>query len=319
MIKQVLYFIALLMCFSSCEAQEKVKLNAEGLNTEEPKTFKVMAWNIFHGANDIENGVQNAIEIIKEIDPDIILMVETYGSGKMIADALGYNFHLIAPKGTALDDKNTNLSIFSKFPFGERIDTEHPFYLGGREIVIDGQKINVFSNWFHYLPWEDEPEKLGMSAEELLKWEKTDAKYQMIQKVLPYIKEYAVKADEIPMIFGGDMNTPSHLDWGEKTKELHNGLVVPWYSTKVLVDIGLIDSFRELNPDPVAKPGITWHTKGKNDDYRIDYIFYKSPKLKAIKSESYKVFFDEPFSINGKTIQYPSDHGFVVTTFRFED
>ena len=44
-------------------------------------------------------------------------MVETYGSGKDIADALGYNFHLIAPKGTALNDKGTNLSIFSKFPF----------------------------------------------------------------------------------------------------------------------------------------------------------------------------------------------------------
>ena len=175
-----------------------------------------------------------------------------------------------------------------------------------------------FSNWFHYLPWEDAPEKLGMSVEELLEWEKTEAKYQMIQKVLPYIKKYATEADTVPMIFGGDMNTPSHLDWGEETKELHNGLVVPWYSTKVLEDIGLIDTYRELNPNLITHPGITWHTKGKSDDHRIDYIFYKSPKLKAIKSKSYKVFFDEPFSIHGKTIQYPSDHGIVVTTFELE-
>ena len=137
--KQILYFLALLLCLSGCKAQENQESKTKGKST-----FKVMAWNIFHGGNDIENGAQNVVKIIKEIDPDIILMVETYGSGKMIADALGYNFHLIAPEGTALDDKNTNLSIFSKFPFGERIDTDYPFYLGGREILVEGQKINVF-------------------------------------------------------------------------------------------------------------------------------------------------------------------------------
>jgi hypothetical protein len=112
-----------------------------------------MVWNILHGANDIENGPLKAIEIIKERNPDVILMVETYGSGKVIADSLGYNFHLIAQEGTPLDDKRINLSIFSKFPFRERIDTEFPFYLGGIEILINGQKFRFFSNWYHYLPW----------------------------------------------------------------------------------------------------------------------------------------------------------------------
>ena len=138
-----------------------------------------MAWNILHGGNDIENGVQNVVEIIREVDPDVILLIETYGSGKIIADSLGYNFHLIAPEGAASDDKGVNLSIFSKFPLGERIDTDYPFYLGGREILIGNRKIRFFSNWFHYLPWEDEPEKLGKSAEELLAWEKTGTKYEM--------------------------------------------------------------------------------------------------------------------------------------------
>lgn len=280
-----------------------------------PHTFKVMAWNILHGGNDLDNGVQNVIDIIGEIDPDVVLMVETYGSGKRIADALGYNFHLIAPEGTAMDDKGINLSVFSKYPFGERIDTPFPFYLGGREILVNGYKLRVFSNWFHYLPWEDEPEKLGMSVAGLLAWERTGNKYEMIQKVLPYIQEYAVQTDSVPMIFGGDMNSPSHLDWGENTKELHNGLIVPWYATKILEDQGLIDSYRALNPDPLADPGITWHTKGKNDDHRIDYIFYKGTKIRAVRSESYRAFFGEPFSINGKTINYPSDHGFVLTTF----
>tara|TARA_R110000744_G_scaffold123214_2_gene228325 strand:- start:175 stop:1083 length:909 start_codon:yes stop_codon:yes gene_type:complete len=298
-----MYLLVLLLSICGCYGQVKTK------------SFKVMAWNILHGGNDIENGAQNVVEIIREIDPDVILMVETYGSGKIIADTLGYNFHLIAPEGTALDDKGVNLSIFSKFTFGERIDTDYPFYLGGREILINDQKIRVFSNWFHYLPWEDEPEKLGMSANELLEWEKTGTKYEMLHKVLPYLTKYTADTDAVPMILGGDFNTPSHLDWSEETKGSHNGLVVPWYTTKILEDIGLMDTYRTLNPDPNAAPGITWHTKGKNDDHRIDYIFYKGAQLKTNKSESFKVFFGEPFSINGKTIEYPSDHGFVVTTF----
>lgn len=278
-------------------------------------SFKVMAWNILHGANDIENGPENAINIIREIDPDVILMVETYGSGPTIAKSLGYNFHLIAAEGTALDDAGINLSIFSKHPFGERIDTESPFYLGGIEILIHNTKIRFFSNWFHYTPWDDQPEKMGKSVEELLAWERTGKKYEMIQKVLPYLKKYGQETDSIPLIFGGDMNAPSHKDWSESTKEMHNGMVVPWYTTKVLEDLGLIDSYREIHPNPVASPGITWDTKGKNDAHRIDYIFYKSKSLRAIQSESYKAFLDEAFSINDKQFQYPSDHGIVVTTF----
>jgi len=278
-------------------------------------SFTVMAWNILHGANDIENGQENAINIIREIDPDVILMVETYGSGLSIAESLGYNFHLIASEGTALDDKTVNLSIFSKYPFEDRIDTEHPFYLGGIDILIGPKKIRFFSNWFHYLPWSDEPEKMEKSVDELLVWERTGQKYEMIQKVLPYLKKYGAETDSIPMILGGDMNTPSHKDWDDQTKNIHNGLVVPWYATKVLEDLGFIDSYRKINPDPISSPGITWHTKGKNDAHRIDYIFYKGKSLRAIKSDSYKAFLGDTFLLNNKEFKYPSDHGFVVTTF----
>ncbi len=281
-----------------------------------PFTFKVMAWNILHGANDIPNGREKAIDIIREIDPDVILMVETYGSGKEIAEALGYNFHLIAPEGTPLDNKGTNLSIFSKFPFGKRIDTEYPFYLGGREIIIKNQKIRFFSNWFHYLPWNNEPEKMGKTAEELLIWEESGKRNEMIQKVLPYIRQYAKASDAVPLVFGGDMNSPSHLDWGADTKKMHNNLVVPWAATKVLEDIGFIDSYRDLNPNPISHPGITWDAEGKVDSHRIDYIYYKGTTLKAIKSETYNAFFNTPIKINDKEIQYPSDHGFVVTHFQ---
>ena len=280
-----------------------------------PDTFRVMAWNILHGGRDIEHGLENVIGIIRAVDPDVILMVETYGSGKRIADALGYHFHLIAPEGTAPDDPAINLSLYSRFPFGDRIDTAHPFYLGGREVMIGKRKLRFFSNWFHYEPWEDEPQAIGLSAVELLELERSGKKFEMLQQVLPYLRAYAATADSIPMVFGGDMNTPSDLDWGRDTRKIHHGLVVPWYATRVLGQLGLIDSYREMHPDVLAYPGITWDTRDKKDEHRIDYIFYKGKGLRAIASESHKAFLGAPFTLEGAEFTYPSDHGFVVTTF----
>ena len=109
-----------------------------------------------------------------------------------------------------------------------------------------------------------------------------DCLIYLYHKVLPYFEKYAKESDSIPLIVGGDMNSPSHLDWSEKTKNIHNGLVVPWYSTKVFEDLGFTDSFREKNPNPIKYPGITWDHKERDDSHRIDYIFYKVLRLMRV-------------------------------------
>ena len=296
-----------------------IQLRAFAQQKHTSDTIKVMAWNIYRGANEIPLGRYHAIDIIKALNPDVVLMVETYGSGKEIADSLGMNFHLVAKKGTALNDKSVNLSILSKFPFGERIDTDYPFYLGGREVLVSEQKIRMLSNWFHYEPWHDAPETMGMNKAELLAWEKTGAKWEMFQKVLPYFKDWTAEPVNTPVIIGGDMNTPSHLDWGKTTKDLHNGLEFPWQTTATLQNIGLIDSYRAIHPNPIAYPGITWDQKGKTDEHRIDYIYYKGSKLEAVNSETYKVHLGDTLTIKGYEIPYPSDHGIVLTTFVVKD
>ena len=86
----------------------------------------------------------------------------------------------------------------------------------------------------------------------------------------------------------------------------------------ILEDLGLIDSYRKENPNPLTHPGITWDKKGRKDSHRIDYIFYKGKSIKSTKSKSYNAFFNEPITINGKEIIYPSDHGIVVTTFKLK-
>ncbi len=100
------------------------------------------------------------------------------------------------------------------------------------------------------------------------------------------------------VIFGGDLNEPSFLDWTEATKDLydHNGVVMPWHNTLELDKAGFIDTYREIFPNPVTHPGFTfpadtplvpieklaWAPDADDRD-RIDYVFYlPSDKLKLI-------------------------------------
>lgn len=37
-----------------------------------------MVWNVLHGANDVTNGAEKVLKIIRETKPDIVLLQESY-------------------------------------------------------------------------------------------------------------------------------------------------------------------------------------------------------------------------------------------------
>ncbi|WP_192011001.1 endonuclease/exonuclease/phosphatase family protein [Echinicola arenosa] len=289
---------------------------------EEALAFSVMVWNIWHGGKSDfigRDGVDDVIGIIKASEADVVLMIETYGSGKRIADALGYYFHLIAKPGTLLDDPAVNLSILSKFPLGKRVDLYRYFNIGGIEVALDEhERIVLFDTWLNYQPWDDEPELMGKSGAELVEWEKSGTREREVTTILKELQPYLSTTDETPLILGGDFNVWSHLDWTEATKQVHKGKVVPWWTTMQFSKVGLQDSFREVNPDPLTHPGVSWGMPGKKDDHRIDYLLYKGNRLEVIASEIHKVDYNQSFNYKGKTFTFPSDHGFVWTKFKLK-
>jgi len=284
--------------------------------------FTVMAWNIWHGGNDEqlqEDGRPHVVDIIRNSGADIVLMVETYGTGRMVAEQLGFNYHLIAAPGTAPDDPDVNLSIHSRYPLGEPIDLYRYFNAGGIEVELSPtQRIVVFDTWFNYQPWEDRPDELGLDADELVAWERSGTRPDEVTAILDGMQPWIDNAAEVPVIMGGDHNIWSHLDWTEEARREHGGLVVPWWTTSAIAARGLVDTFRLINPSPVTQPGITWDSPGKRDEHRIDYIYFAGDKILPIASEVHKVPFNEPITVGGKTSMYPSDHGFVLTTFRWQ-
>jgi len=141
----------------------------------------------------------------------------------------------------------------------------------------------------------------------------------------------------IPLLVGGDWNTPSHLDWTLDTSRVYKrrrALDLP--VSLAMAEAGFIDSFRTVHPNPVQRPGITWspmyRTSGGKDQgfERIDRLYIHRPdavnegedgpkagwKLKPVAGQVYPIVWEDD-TIPVPDRQFPSDHGAVLIELRF--
>lgn len=285
--------------------------------------LKVLVWNIWHGGNDEslpKDGRPSVIEVIKTSEADLVLMIETYGSAPLISDSTGLDYHLIS----------SNLSIYSRFPITKKLafpDSISTFNFGGIEILAhDSIPIVIFDIWLHYLP-DTRLAPTHLPEDSILAWENRGSRDNEVFRIVNSIESYIENSENVPLILGGDLNSHSHLDWTEVTKDTfnHGGAVVNWTISRTLIDSGFKDSYREIHPDPLKNPGITWISGidkngkfGYSKQDRIDYLYYKGSKLKPIHSESFVCPPGEILKFRDKNIMYPSDHGFVLTTFEID-
>ncbi len=267
---------------------------------KQSKALSVMNYNIWHGGRETgkETGVSRIVDIIKNSGADIISMQETYGSGPAIADALGYYFYL----------RSSNLSIMSRYPIEATTDSYEPFYNGGAFIRLpNNKKILFFTNWLNYpFDYWDQLEKGKSIDREFWLQQQMTVNAKRLREILEKIKPYIEMTDSIPVIFCGDFNAGSHLDWVESTKHLNKGYVIRFPNSILMEKNGFRDSFREIHPDPLKERGITWSPTFTNAfKDRIDYIYYKGDQIKPVRS----------FTISTHPVKYPSDHAAVVTVF----
>ena len=273
-----------------------VQSKKETEKLERVKELKLMAWNIWHGGRHPgrEIGPQQVIDFIKDTGADIVMMQETYGSGPVIADALGYYFYLAS----------ANLSVMSRYPIHETWTVHNSSNCSVTSIELSpGQKITLSSLWIHYLPsWRRDAQTEGATAASLIAGE-SKTRHREIKRILELLKSHIDRADETPIIIGGDFNSPSHLDWVDATKSQHDNLVVEWPVSKEMQRAGFTDSFRTYHLDlNYASDTIT----AERLTYRIDYIYFKGKGLRVIDSDMYNEY-------NGT---WPSDHPAVSATIR---
>jgi hypothetical protein len=136
-------------------------------------------------------------------------------------------------------------------------------------------------------------------------------------------------AQGMPVFLAGDFNAPSHRDWTEAAIQVpqvnpnDKAYPVDWPVSEVVEGAGFRDSFRQLHPDPVAVPGLTWpanrpfvtgynpYRRGDPRD-RVDFIYDAGPATPVsteIVGEAGVPGVDVVVS------PWPTDHRAVVTTF----
>ncbi len=269
----------------------------------EPIEFTAMAWNIWHGGREDgeEVGVRKTIEVIQASGADIVAMQETYGSGEIISEALGFHF---LPRGT-------NVSIHSRYPILEDVSVFEEFKCVGAVVELpNGKPLVYYSIWlpYAYEIWEVGT-RLGRPDEELLAACQPSA--NDLAKIVALIEEKltTTKYAAAPRIIAGDFNSMSHLDYSEATRAQFDGYTIDWPTSRVITNAGYMDAYRMLHPNVERMRDRTWTPRfPEQQQDRIDFIYFQGD---ALTPQTAQV-------LESHSEGFPSDHAALTARFRLD-
>lgn len=321
----------------------------------EYSSLSVLQLNTWNEGGIVDRGKDGVVEIISQSKADIILLQEVRSQKtiELFIDSL-------KNRGESYYGHNFNIStaIMSKYPFVEAKssvelgDDSYAFTKGVFE--IKGQRVALYSihlDWLYvgyYMlrgydgqSWEKLDTPL-LDADSLINYTNRSRRLDEISALIANIREEEKNGSLV--IFGGDFNEPSHLDWSESTKDIrdHRGLTINWNVSSILKDSGFVDAYRSIYPNPVTHPGFTCNAGnswadlkklewalGVDDRERIDFIYY-SPNEGRLELESAAIVGPREDFLDGR-IQlentqdnilvnhgiWPSDHKGNLVKFKF--
>lgn len=288
-------------------------------------TLKLMTFNIWRGGDEVNLAM--VAEAILQANADIVAIQESDDNLIRLSELLGWS-HI-----------NTRTQLISKYPLfdpensslGMAVQGEGGFSFPYTFVEVLPGKIIAVAN-VHLNSEQDGAEAVrdGMSPEAVIANEK---KLRLSQLQPIYQALLALEEKGIPVFLMGDFNSPSHQDWTIQASKIRKQVKFPleWPESKVLVEAGFSDSYREIYPDPVANPGYTWtagypwpRIEPNETINRIDYIWRKG-RSKTLDSfivgESGKHLFNGEHinqDVRYTVTPWPSDHRAVISQFRVE-
>ena len=269
----------------------------------EPVKLKVMVFNIWRSG--VQLSLHQVVAAIRAADPDVVALQEPEGNSRRVADMLGWDY---------VDER---VHLISRYPL----------YMGAEDDVnfsyVEVQRSRVVAISNLHLPSDAYGPELvrdGGKLADVLQGE-ADNRMYMLEPYAAALPKIA--AQGIPLIVGGDFNSPSHLDWTDAMVKARPAVKYPveWPESKLMADSGFVDSYRTVHADPVAMPGLTWtpgyphpFVRPQETHDRIDYIY--SIGAKAVAS-------DVVGEVSGSDVvigvdPWPADHRALVTTFEVE-
>ena len=272
----------------------------------EPLTLRVMEFNVEYGGTEVD--FDSIPKVIEASGADIVAIEEGYGNMPAIAGSVGWHF----------DNRSQVMSRFPVLtPPGDR-----PFVYVA---VAPGSVVAVANVHLPSVAYGPFKIRDGASADQVQATEE-HRRLSALASTLAVIEGLA--ADGVPVFLVGDFNAPSHLDWTEAAVGARDHVVFPmaWPVSVAVEEAGLVDSYREANPDPVADPGLTWpanrpHVDGYNPYAngapadRIDFVYAGGP-LRTIESEL--VGEEGEPGVDIAVSPWPTDHRATMSTFEVE-
>ncbi|KAE9551557.1 hypothetical protein FO519_005230 [Halicephalobus sp. NKZ332] len=297
--------------------------------------LRVMTFNIWNSGANVDDGLYKIAKHIRIMDPDIVALqeVQTIQAFQNLTEKLGGSYTGVTTK---TDYPNVGIITKHRLNMSSVVATNSSTSIGVDVHLWSGQVISFWSlhlDYRSYGPYAANNKLVtNISQIEAGEYPKShDGRVDNIIELLknPVFKE-EIENEKKPLILGGDFNAPSHLDWISSTKKFHGGWEIRWPATFLLQkSTGLVDTFREIYPDPLSTPGVTWSTvhrsSGSEWDYsipepldRIDFIFRKKNQLRTKDSFVYSGTEKLEQIPNHARNDYPSDHFAVITDFELD-
>jgi endonuclease/exonuclease/phosphatase family metal-dependent hydrolase len=268
-----------------------------------PLALRVMVFNIEEGGTGVDLG--QVVEAIRRADPDIVALEEATGNTARIADALGWGY------------ASARTHVLSRHRIVRAGGPDVPFdYVE----VRPGGFVAVASVHLPAEPYGPQLARDGATEGQIVELE-TRVRLPRFERILAGLSGLEVAG--IPVFVLGDFNTPSHLDWTAEAVGLrpHVRLPVAWPVSLAAERAGFRDTWREIHPDPVADPGLTWWAERPptggyepgpdtpND--RIDFIYAAGPSVTTaciVVGEAGRT------GVSLGVDPWPSDHRAVMAT-----
>jgi endonuclease/exonuclease/phosphatase family metal-dependent hydrolase len=218
--------------------------------------LSLLVFNIEYG------GSRSTDAVMKDVDADVVSVLESYNRLPEIARKAGYPYY------------DVGLQILSKYPILEPAQA-HGLYAWIE--VRPGEVVPLVNTHLDYV--HDGPNRLdrGAATADVVATEKA-VRLTSIDKLLPSATE--LLGQGWPVLLTGDLNEPSHLDWTAATASQHHGVgAVDWPVSEAVLGTGMKDAFRVVHPDPVTVPGNTWGgvAGSKGSPRRIDFAYVGGP------------------------------------------
>ncbi|MDH4048774.1 MAG: endonuclease/exonuclease/phosphatase family protein [Gammaproteobacteria bacterium] len=265
--------------------------------------LRVMTFNIEWGGEHVS--FDKVIEAIRRANADIVGIQEAEGNLRLLADRLGWHYDLrnyVISKHPLIDPPGGD----GKFVFAE---------------VSDGRFVAIANVHLPSDPYGPDAVRDGAAIEDVIAIENR-VRLPKMRPVLDALKP--LTARDIPLFMTGDFNAPAHGDWTEAAVGTRPFIrfAVDWPVSLAVAAAGFRDSWREVHPDALADPGLTWwagrpplelYAPGESDpEDRIDFIHFSGP-VSVTGSEL--VGEPEAKGVSISVSPWPSDHRALVSGF----